>query len=110
MRKILFALPLLLLPACGTKSHTYEVAFQVEGTGTSEVTMKFPGSPTGVTETVQVPASRTFVAEGLGPVTMQARGSGGEVTCKIVLEHNEVAKNSGKTAVCASEITEDTPN
>jgi hypothetical protein len=109
MKKILFALPLLLLSACGAKSHTYEVAFQIEGTGTSEVTMRFPGSPDGVTETVRLPASRTFVAEGLGPVTMRAT-SGTDVTCKIVLEHNEVARNSGRTASCASEITEDTDN
>jgi hypothetical protein len=110
MKKILFVLPLLLTAACGTKSYTYEVAFQVEGTGSTEVTMKFPGSPDGVTETLKLPATSTFVAEGLGPVTMSAKGIDGDVTCKIVLEKQEVAKNTGKTATCQSEITEDTDN
>ncbi|MGW1681176.1 hypothetical protein [Saccharopolyspora sp. NPDC002376] len=111
----MFALPLLLLPlsACGTKSYTYEVAFEVGGTGTAEVTMKFPGSPGGVTETMQLPASSTYIAEGLGPVTMSVKGTSGDVTCRIVLEKSEVAKGSGNTATpatCASEITEDTDN
>lgn len=41
---------------------------------------------------------------------MSAKGADGDVTCKILLEKKEVARNSGRIATCQSQITEDTEN
>ncbi|QUQ72295.1 hypothetical protein [Kutzneria sp. CA-103260] len=122
--RLLPALALLatggLLAACGGKSYTYEVAVQVDGQGSAQITIEYPtqpgnsdnktpaSTPTTATTTETLPFHRMLLAAGLGHVSVAAKSADGKpVSCAITVEKDTPVKG---TAKCDADITESTAN
>jgi hypothetical protein len=106
MRKIvLLSLVALGLTACAAPPPTAAAEFRVEGTGTAQLTYQFPGSKLPEVVTTQLPVIIERTAEGAGPVTLSVRPASGVVTCRIVVEQKEVAKQTGGNVDCRAELT-----
>jgi hypothetical protein len=114
----------LLLTACGSKSYTYEVAFQVVGQGTAEVTVEYPShigiaddkdpksKPNKTTTTEKLPFNQKILAMGLGHVTLSAKSADGQkLSCAVTVEKDTPAGKDGNgTVQCDADITESTDN
>ncbi|MFD4643364.1 hypothetical protein ACFWN2_39075 [Lentzea sp. NPDC058436] len=110
MKKLLLLIPVLALTACGPKSYTYEAFYDIEGTGTAEVTLSVPGGASQ-SETVDLPVKdRGMLANALGRITLTVRPQTGQATCKLRVEKEKEITNSGAQATCEYEITDDTDN
>jgi hypothetical protein len=110
MRKIvLLGLVALGLTAC-TAPPTVDAEFRVEGKGTAQLTYQFPGSKLPEVVTTQLPVIIKRTPEGSGPVTLSVRPASGIVTCRIVLEHKEVAKQTGGNVDCRADLPGPAPN
>jgi len=110
-----------LLAGCGTKSYTYEVALQVTGQGSAEVTVEYPGNsddkspkstPQKSTGTQTLPFHRKTLAFGLGHVSVSVKAADGQpVSCAITLEKDSPITKDGKGFVrCDADTTENTDN
>ena len=110
-----------LLTGCGTKSYTYEVALQVTGQGSAEVTVEYPtnsddrspkSTPHRDTSTQNLPFHQKALAAGLGPVSVSVKAADGQpVSCAITLEKDSPITKDGKGSVrCDADITENTDN
>jgi len=113
-----------LLAACGGKSYTYEVALQVSGQGSAEITIEYPtqpgnsdnktpnSTPKTATTTETLPFHQKLLAAGLGHVSVSAKSAAGQpVSCAITLEKDSPIQQDGKGAVkCDADITEGTAN
>ena len=114
----------LFLTACSGKSYTYEVAVQVTGQGSAEITVEYPSqpgnsdnkspdsTPSRSTTTEKLPFNQKLLAAGLGPVSVSAKSADGtKVTCAITLEKDSpVVKDGTGTVKCDTDITENTDN
>jgi hypothetical protein len=110
-----------LLAGCGTKSYTYEVALQVTGQGSAEVTVEYPtnsddrspkSTPNKSTSKQSLPFHQKVLAAGLGHVTVSVKAADGQpVSCAITLEKDSPITKDGKGSVrCDADITENTDN
>jgi hypothetical protein len=110
-----------LLTGCGNKSYTYEVALQVTGQGSAEVTVEYPANsddkspkstPNKSTSTQTLPFHQKVLAAGLGHVSVSVKAADGQpVSCAITLEKDSPITKDGKgTVTCDADITENTDN
>ncbi|GAA3431375.1 hypothetical protein [Kutzneria kofuensis] len=113
-----------LLAGCGNKSYTYEVALQVTGQGSAEVTIEYPtqpgnsdnkkpdSTPKKTTTIETLPFHQKVLAAGLGHVSVSAKSADGKpVGCAVTIEKDSPITRDGKgTVQCDADITESTDN
>lgn len=114
----------LFLTACSGKSYTYEVAVQVTGPGSAEITVEYPSqpgnsdnkspnsTPAKSTTTEKLPFNQKLLAAGLGAVSVSAKSVDGQkITCAVTLEKDTpIVKDGNGTVKCDTNITENTDN
>ncbi|MDT8911835.1 hypothetical protein [Amycolatopsis sp. PS_44_ISF1] len=104
MRKIvLLGLAGLGLAACAP-SPSVTAEFRVEGQGTARLEYRYPGSKLPEVVTTQLPVIIDRSPEGGGPLTLSVRPASGIVTCRIVVDKQEVAKQTGGNVDCRAEL------
>jgi hypothetical protein len=113
-----------LLAGCSSKSYTYEVAVEVGGQGSAQVTIEYPtqagnsdnktpaSTPKTATTTETLPFKQKLLAAGLGHVSVSAKSADGKpVSCAITVEKDDPIRQDGKGSVkCDADITEGTAN